>query len=115
MDNDIHERFTGVGNNLVLDNIKLLSEAGKEIIIRIPVIPGFNDDPPNIEATAKFAASLLNLSGIDILPYNRGGEEKSSRLSAETKLMQAETPDEEKMNSIASTLKNYGLEVKIGG
>jgi len=115
MDSDIHKRFTGVGNNLILDNIKRLSQAGKEIIIRIPVIPGFNDDQPNIEATGKFAASLPCLSGIDILPYNRGGMEKSARLSAETKLMQTETPDEDTMNSIAQTLKNYGCEVKIGG
>jgi len=115
MDSDIHKRFTGVGNNLILDNIKRLSQAGKEIIIRIPVIPGFNDDQPNIEATGKFAASLPCLSGIDILPYNRGGMEKSARLSAETKLMQTETPNDEKMNSIARTLNNYGCEVKIGG
>jgi pyruvate formate lyase activating enzyme len=115
MDSEKHERFTGVGNNLILDNIKRLSEAGKQIIIRIPVIPGFNDDQANIEATGKFAASLPCLSGIDILPYNRGGMEKSSRLSADTKLMQTETPDEEKMNSIAKSLDNFGLEVKIGG
>ena len=115
MDSKKHERFTGVGNNLILDNIKRLSEADKEIIIRIPVIPGFNDDQANIEATGKYAASLPCLSGIDILPYHRGGMEKSSRLSADTKLMQAETPDEEKMNSIAKVLDNLGLEVKIGG
>ncbi len=115
MDSEKHERFTGVGNNLILDNIKRLSEAGNEIIIRIPVIPGFNDDQANIEATGKFAASLPCLSGIDILPYNRGGMEKSSRLSADTRLMRAETPDEEKMNSIAKSLDNFGLEVKIGG
>ena len=115
MDSEKHERFTGVGNNLILDNIKRLSEAGKEIIIRLPVIPGFNDDQANIEATGKFAASLPRLGGIDILPYNRGGMEKSSRLSSDTRLMQAETPDEEKMNSIAKSLDNFGLEVKIGG
>jgi len=115
MDSDIHKRFTGVENNLILDNIKHLSEAGKEIIIRIPVIPDFNDDQTNIEATGKFAASLPSVSGIDILPYNRGGTEKSARLSAGTKLMKTETPDEEKMNSIAQTLNNYGFEVKTGG
>jgi pyruvate formate lyase activating enzyme len=115
MDNNMHERFTGVGNNLILDNIKQLSEAGKEIIIRIPVIPGFNDDQGNIEATGQFAASLSNISRVDLLPYNRGGTEKSTRLSADYKFMQAETPDDEKMNSIAEILEKYGFEVKIGG
>jgi pyruvate formate lyase activating enzyme len=115
MDGNTHKRFTGVGNNLILDNIRLLSQAGKRIVIRIPVIPGFNDDQANIEATGKFAASLPRVSRIDLLPYNRGGKEKSARLTAGIKLMQTETPDEKKMDSIAENLNNYGFEVKMGG
>ena len=115
MDSEIHERFTGVGNNLILDNIRLLSESGKEIIIRIPVIPGFNDEKANIEATGKFTASLPGVIRVDILPFNRGGKEKSARLTAQSKYLQVETPDEEQMNSIAKNLSKYGFEVKIGG
>lgn len=115
MDSNIHERFTGVGNNLILDNIKHLSELGKKIVIRIPVIPDFNDDKENIEATGNFVASLQGATGIDILPYNRGGNEKSARLSTDIKLMQTETPDGEKINSVTKILNNYGLKVKIGG
>ncbi len=122
MDNEIHERFTGVGNNLILDNIRRLSEAGKEIVIRIPIVPGFNDEKANIEATGKFTASLQSVSRIDILPFNRGGKEKSARLMTQSKPMQVvlgtpcgETPGEEKMNSIAKNLSKYGFEVKIGG
>ena len=115
MDNEIHERFTGVGNNLILDNIRRLSEAGKEIVIRIPVIPGFNDEKANIEATGKFTASLPGVIRVDILPFNRGGKEKSTRLTAQSEPMQVETPNEEEMNSIAKELSKYGFEVKIGG
>ncbi|UCH90255.1 MAG: glycyl-radical enzyme activating protein, partial [Thermoplasmata archaeon] len=104
MDSNMHERFTGVGNNLILDNIKRLSEAGKEIIIRFPVIPGFNDDHGNIEATGQFAASLPHISKVDVLAYNRGGKEKSTRLSADYKLMQAEPPKDDKISSIAEIL-----------
>jgi pyruvate formate lyase activating enzyme len=115
MDNKIHERFTGVGNNLILDNIRLISEAGKEIIIRIPVIPGFNDEKANIEATSKFTASLPGVIRVDILPFNLGGKEKSARLMSQSKYMQVETPDEEQMSSIAKNFRKYGFEVKIGG
>lgn len=115
MDSEIHERFTSVGNNLILDNIRFLSEVGKEIIIRIPVIPGFNDDKVNIEATGKFAASLSGISRVDILPFNRGGKEKSARLMAQSEYLHAEIPDEEQMNSIAENLSKYRFEVKIGG
>lgn len=115
MDSDVHERFTGVANDLILNNIKRLSEARKEIVIRIPIVPGFNDDQANIEATGKFIASLPNVSRIDILPYNLGGKEKSTRLAGGIELMQAETPAEEVIGLIADNLNNYGLDVKIGG
>jgi len=114
-DSELHERFTGVGNSLILDNIRRLSEAGKEIVIRIPIVPGFNDGPENIEATARFAASLPGLARIDILGYNRGGREKSTRLTPGIDVVQSETPDEAKMNSIARQLGKHGFEVKIGG
>jgi pyruvate formate lyase activating enzyme len=114
-DSDAHRRLTGVENTLILANIKRLSQAGKRIIIRIPIIPGFNDAPENIEATGKFAASLPGVLRIDILPYNRGGNEKAARLAAGIDLIRIETPRDQKMNSIAALLGKYGFEVKIGG
>ena len=115
MDNEIHERFTGVGNKLILDNLKLISQAGKKIVIRIPIIPGFNDETTNIEATGIFAASLQGVGRIDILPFNRGGIEKSIRLTGEIKPMHIEMPDEEQMSLMAQSLKRYVFEVNIGG
>jgi pyruvate formate lyase activating enzyme len=115
MDSDTHEHFTGVGNSLILDNIKRLSKSGKEIVIRIPVVCGFNDDQSNIEATGKFIASLSGVSRVDILPYNRGGTEKSARLISDMALMQADTPNKQQIGAIARILNDCGLEVKIGG
>lgn len=115
MDNQMHERFTGAGNSLILDNIKRLSKADKNIIIRIPVIPGFNDDHANIEATGEFISTLSGVVRIDILPYNRGGKVKSSRLIAAAELMETERPDEKKLDFISKNLRKYDFEVKIGG
>ncbi|MHC4323523.1 MAG: glycyl-radical enzyme activating protein [Planctomycetota bacterium] len=115
MDNEIHKRFTGVGNDLILENIRRISQSGKKIIIRIPIIPGFNDDQANIEATGSFAASLQGIGRIEILPFNRGGIEKSTRLAGEIEPMRVETPNERQMNSIAENLSNYVSEVNIGG
>jgi pyruvate formate lyase activating enzyme len=115
IDNETHERFTGVGNKLILDNIKLISQTGKKIVIRIPIVPGFNDDPANIEATGEFAASLPGIGRIDILPFNRGGIEKSARLASKVELMQTETPDDDRMSEIADNLSKYVFEVNIGG
>jgi len=115
MDPVQHEQFTSVDNSLILYNIKSLSDAGKRIVIRIPIIPGFNDEPDNIDRTAEFAASLAVVRQIDILPYNIGGLEKSNRLTAKFSLMGTQAPDDEKMEAIAETLRSFGFEVKIGG
>ncbi len=115
MDSSTHERYTGVPNNMILDNIRTLAEAGRSVIIRIPVVPGFNDDDTNMANTARFVQSLPTIRRIDILPYNRGGLGKSVRLTGQIDLMQAQTPDDEKMARIANSLRGYGFDVKIGG
>ncbi len=85
------------------------------MFIRIPIIPGFNDDDDNLSATARFVQSLETVEQIDILPYNRGGLEKSVRLTAGLDLMDGQTPDDEKMAYIAQTLRGYGFKVSVGG
>jgi pyruvate formate lyase activating enzyme len=115
MDNDIHLKFTGVENTLILENIKRLSEADKQIVIRIPIVPGFNDDTVNLEASAQFVSSLSGVTRVDILPYNCGGIEKVSRLATPMNLMQAKMPDDIQMTSIADRFNNYDIEIKIGG
>ncbi len=115
MDSQKHERYTGVPNDQILANLKMLAEAGKKLLVRIPVVPGFNDDAANIESTARFVQTLPTVGRIDILPYNRGGLEKSVRLAAGCDLMRAESPSDEHMAEIARTLRGYGFEVTIGG
>ena len=92
-----------------------IAVAGKTIIIRIPVVPGFNDDTENIKKTVEFILSLGCLAQIGILPYNPGGIEKSVRLSTEYDLIQTDVPSDEKMEGIAGIFKNHGFEVTIGG
>lgn len=115
MDSDRHERYTGVPNKLILDNLGAIAKAGKRMIVRIPIIPGFNDDEANIENTARFVQSLRTVGRIDILPYNRGGLEKSVRLTAGFDLMKGESPSDKQMADIENTLREYGFKVTIGG
>ncbi len=80
MDPDIHKKYTGVDNSRILENITLLSRLGKQIIIRVPLIPGINDYLENLEETQAFADKLDNVIKIDHLPYNSGGKEKKKIL-----------------------------------
>ena len=115
MDAKTHECYTGVPNDLILANIRALAQAGKKMVIRHPVVPGFNDSDENVAATAQFMKSLPGVSRIDLLPYNPGGLEKSVRLSGDMDLMQAQTPDDGVVDRIAETFRRYGFDVKIGG
>ncbi len=115
MDCELHKQFTGVSNERILSNIRMLSAIAREIYVRIPIIPGFNSGRENIEQTAQFVQSLKTVRRVDILPYNRGGLEKAVRLTGEVDLMQAQAPDDDTMSKIAKLLTGYGFEVKIGG
>jgi pyruvate formate lyase activating enzyme len=115
MNRERHEQYTGVDNGQILENISMLAHAAKEVVIRVPIIPGFNDDRVNLEETARFVQGLKTVRRIDILPYNRGGLEKAGRLTGAIDLMQAQAPNDGTMNEIAEILRGYGFEVKIGG
>ena len=115
MDSAAHERLTGVPNELILQNLQRLDRLGKGIIVRIPIIPGVNDDEQNISATGEFVASLAGVSRLDILPHNRGGEAKVARLAERHELLKVEAPSAEQLQSIAEKLADRGFTVKIGG
>jgi pyruvate formate lyase activating enzyme len=115
MDSELHRQYTSTSNDRILDNLRRLAGAGKRIFVRVPVVPGFNDDRTNVEETARFVQSLRTIRRIDILPYNRGGLEKALRLTGRADLMEAQAPDAGTMEQIASLLRGYGFDVSIGG
>ena len=78
MDPQLHRLYTGAGNQLILDNLKRLVESGSSLILRIPVIPGINNDMQNIAASADFILNELhgNVRTLQLLSFMRLGEEK---------------------------------------
>jgi pyruvate formate lyase activating enzyme len=77
---DRHRRLTGVSNELILRNAVALAERGVELVVRVPVIPGQNDDEEDLRAVARFLAGLPRLKAVELLPYNRLARAKYSRL-----------------------------------
>jgi len=115
MDDERHRRFTGVSNELILENLRMLSTEGHSLIVRIPIIPGINDDDENIRDMGRFAASLPQPYPIDLLPYHRAGMDKYGRLGQEYRLPEVRPPSERRMGEIADILNSFGLKVTIGG
>ncbi|MCR4404997.1 MAG: glycyl-radical enzyme activating protein [Candidatus Acetothermia bacterium] len=115
MDDRQHQRFTGVSNGPILENLRALSSRGSRIVIRLPLIPGINDDPENIRRTGEFLASLARHHPVDILPYHRAGIGKYAKLSRAYCLPEVEPPAPERSAQAAQILAGFGLEVTIGG
>ncbi len=110
-----HERLTGVSNQGILDNIRRLARLGAEIVIRVPILPGLNDDDRNIARTGEFAASLDRAVGVDILPYNSLVRAKVARLTRGYELLQVERPSDDRLRAIGERLEQFGLSVRIDG
>lgn len=115
MDSKRHQRFTGVKNELILQNLKMLAELGRAIIVRVPLIPGVNDDNGNFDAMTEFLTPL-GLRNIDLLPYHKLGIDKYPRLQMPSSSMEEfEPPTTQQMELIAARLKRDGFTVRIGG
>lgn len=112
MDPSMHRKLTGVDNALILENAGRIARTGKPIWIRFPLIPGCNDDEPNVRATGAFTLKL-GLQQIDILPYHRLGTGKYHRLGREYPLPEARPYREEEIEKIRSWLQALGLEVRM--
>ena len=110
-----HEKYTGVSNQLILANLLALSQAGATIRVRIPIIPGINNDQENIVQTTDFLSSLETIDQIDLLPYHPIARSKYQRMKQTYSLEQLQAPTEAEMERIAERFRKRGFQVTIGG
>lgn len=115
MDSVRHRRLTGVDNDLILRNAACIAETGKKLIVRFPLIPGYNDDSENIIRTGQFVGDLPGLKQIDLLPYHRLGETKYKRLDQEYALQGTIPPAREQIENARQILESLGIRVRVGG
>jgi pyruvate formate lyase activating enzyme len=115
MDPERHRAVIGVELAPILDHIRQIDASNTTMFIRVPVVPGFTDDPANVAAIAQFARSLKNLQLIDLLPYHRMAEPKYRHLGKPYSLPDLKPPSPETMESIKQTIVSAGLKVAIAG
>ena len=115
MDDARHRRFTGASNQPILENLQALSQHGHGIVLRVPVIPGVNDDEEDVRQIGRFAASLPDLRRVDLLPYHQTAAQKYERLHKTYRLPETRPPCDGRMAEIARIVQEFGLPVNIGG
>ena len=110
-----HKEFTSQSNELILENAFKIANKAEHLIIRVPVIPTFNDTVPEIKAIAEFAKSLPNVNEIHLLPYHRMGRDKYTALNRDYSLDNIKPPDNEHMQRLLGVCYDVGLRAQIGG
>lgn len=114
MDEEQHRKYTGVSNKLILANLQKLAKLGKSIWIRVPVIPGINDNDDNLQAMGAFLFSL-QIRDVFLLPYHGIAANKYIRLGRDYQLSALEPPSPKQMEAMQLGLRTFGLNVQIGG
>ncbi len=102
-DEDVHIKCTGVSNKRILENLKYLNSTGKDIEIRIPYIPDYNDG--QIEKIAEFLAPLKSITKIRVLPYHDCAGSKYRALNLKNTLPKR-LPTDEEIKSAGETIKS---------
>jgi pyruvate formate lyase activating enzyme len=115
MDEARHKAATGVSNDLILENLEALTKVHSAIWIRVPIIPGVNDDESNLDATAAFLRPLPGICKVDLLPYHPTGEAKFARVGMDYSLHGTPSPTRERLETLAAHFRARGLTTTIGG
>ena len=115
MNDDLHQKYTGVSNQVILKNLIALDQLGRKIIIRIPIVPELTDTNENLFAIRGFISHLNNLIEINLLPYHRAGEGKYQKYGKENKMKNIESPAAANIENIKIFFSELKCKVKIGG
>jgi len=115
MDAERHRAHTGAANGLILENLAYLAGHHARLAIRIPLVPGVNDDETNLRATGEFVAALPGVHPVSILPYHHTGQAKYERLGRPYRPGTPGPPAGEAVLRSRAILEGYGLTVQVGG
>lgn len=110
-DPDNHLRYTRVKNDLPLENIRKLDALGVPSIVRCPIIPDVNDRPAHFEALAELYTSLPHAQGIQLMPYHRLGQGKTTRFGAQSQDFQV--PDSGTISGWNKTLNDFIARIRV--
>ncbi len=115
MDTGCHQSFTGVSNNFILDNARVVAASGAQMLCRIPLVAGVNDTDDNMVATARFVKKLGDSVAVELLPYHRLGVAKYQTLDRPYPGKAFTTPSLEQLEAARRVFEEHGVSCSIGG
>jgi pyruvate formate lyase activating enzyme len=116
MDSQTHRDYTGLGNELILSNLRKLAALGALIVVRVPLISGFNVTEENIRKTAQFALELGGaVRSVELLPYHALGRAKYKALGRSYPWQGHDPLTDADVEVAARLIRTYGLDVQVLG
>ena len=114
MDSEKHKEYTTSGNERILENAVKIANSGVDLIIRTPVVPGFNDNAKDIADIAEYAKKI-GAKEFHLLPYHRLGTDKYDKLGRKYQLTEILPPPDSKMQELLKVALSKGIKSQIGG
>lgn len=111
-DPDLHRRFTGRDNGLILENLTKLGAAGANIWIRVPVIPDFNDNEGEMSRIADIAATIPGVEQVTLMPYHTLGKSKYATLGLVPGYDTEKNISKDRMSELRTLFSDQGLAVE---
>lgn len=108
-----HEKQCGRSNNSILKNLSMVVEKKVPVVVRVPLIPGYNDSDENIIAISETVSGLTKEAPVNILPYHGYGANKYRMIDWEYRLDDVKSPSEEELERVKKIIESYGLECEV--
>ena len=102
--NEAHKKYTGVPNEPILENLFMVDEMGKKVILRCPIIPGINDNDEHFQGIANIANKLKNIVRVEVMAYHSLGESKAQNTDMEYLLHGVEHMSEDRAKEIVAKI-----------
>jgi len=114
INSDIHKEYTGISNEIILENVKQVSKITK-MVVRVPVIPNFNSSEQSILETCKFVKTLNNVDTVHLLPYHTYGENKYDLLGRDYLMKESKSVNSDEIENLKKIVESQGIKCIIGG
>ncbi|MCT4614850.1 MAG: glycyl-radical enzyme activating protein [Marinifilaceae bacterium] len=110
---ELHQKYTGRSNKIIIENLKYLDSINKKLIIRLPVIPSVNDFSDNYNEIILLLKELNHSYEINLLPYHNFGQAKYPKFNIDNKYKRNENLRKEDCRWIKDLFETNGFNAKI--
>lgn len=107
-DDELHLKFTGKSNQIILSNLSYLNQQGASIILRCPIIPGINDEDNHFQRIAELSNQFNGIQSVEVLPYHKLGAYKYPEIGLPIPDIESSDASDEQVGIWLKKLSDFG-------